>query len=57
LDLGDFTTFAIYAGETRQRARLAAMFIEYHQKKYRALVAVKIGPIVSGIRNALRRAS
>jgi hypothetical protein len=57
LDLGDFTTFAIYAGETRQRARLAAMIIEYHEKKYRALVAVKIGPIVSGIRSALPRAS
>jgi hypothetical protein len=55
LDLGDFTSPAIYAGSTRNRARLAGMIIEYHAKKYRALVAVKIGPIVSGIRNALRR--
>jgi hypothetical protein len=29
------------------------MIIEYH-KEHRALVAVKIGPIVSGIRKALR---
>jgi hypothetical protein len=56
LDLGDFTSFAIYAGSTRQRALLSGMMIEYHPK-HRAIVAVKIGPIVSGIRNALRRLS
>jgi len=56
LDLGDFTSPAIYAGSTRQRARLSGMMIEYHPK-HRAIVAVKIGPIVSGITNALGRAS
>jgi hypothetical protein len=56
LDLGDFTSPAIYAGGTRHRALLSGMVIEYH-KSHRALVAVKIGPIVNGIRNALRRAS
>jgi hypothetical protein len=55
LDLGDFTSPAIYAGGTKGRARLAGMIIEYHEK-YRALVAVKIGPIVTWIRNALGRA-
>jgi hypothetical protein len=57
LDLGDFTSCEIYAGDTKHRARLAAVIIEYHEKKYRALVAVKIGPIVNGIRNALQRGS
>lgn len=56
LDLGDFTSPAVYAGGTGHRALLSGMIIEYH-KKHRALVAIKIGPIVSGIRNALRRAS
>jgi hypothetical protein len=55
LDLGDFTSPAIYTGSARHKARLAGMIIEYHEKKYRALVAVKIGPIVSGIRSALSR--
>ena len=53
LDLGDFTSPEIYAGGTKDRARLAGMIIEYH-KEHRALVAVKIGPIVEGIRKALR---
>jgi hypothetical protein len=57
LDLGDFTSPSIYEGDTKLRARLAGMIIEYHGKKYRALVAVKVGPILSGIRNALRRSS
>lgn len=57
LDLGDFTSYAIYAGSTKHRARLAGVIIEYHGDKYRALVAVKIGPIVDGIRNTLRRSS
>lgn len=56
LDLGDFTSPAIYAGSTRQRALLSGMMIEYH-KEHRAIVAVKIGAIVNGIRNALRRSS
>jgi len=54
LDLGDFTSPSIYQGDTKLRARLAGMIIEYHGKKYRALVAVKVRPILSGIRNALR---
>ena len=56
LDLGDFTSYDIYAGDTKHRARLAGVIIEYHEDR-RALVAVKIGPIVSGIRNALARSS
>ncbi len=52
LDLGDFTTPAAYAGSTKHRALLAGMIIEYH-KGHRALVAVKIGPIVNGIQTAL----
>lgn len=56
LDLGDFTSPAAYAGNAAHRALLAGVIIEYH-KNHRALVAVKIGPIVSGIANALRRAN
>jgi hypothetical protein len=56
LDLGDFTSPAIYAGGARHRALLSGMMIEYHQM-HRAIVAVKIGPIVNGIKNALRRAT
>jgi hypothetical protein len=56
LDLGDFTSYDIYTGDTKYRARLAGMIIEYHGDR-RALVAVKIGPIVSGIRNALARSA
>lgn len=54
LDLGDFTSYDIYAGDTKHRARLAGVLIEYHEDR-QALVAVKIGPIVSGITNALPR--
>lgn len=54
LDLGDFTSYDIYGGDTKHRARLAGVIIEYHEDR-QALVAVKIGPIVSGITNALRR--
>jgi hypothetical protein len=56
LDLGDFTSYDIYVGDTKHRARLAGVIIEYHEDR-QALVAVKIGPIASGIRDALRRAS
>jgi hypothetical protein len=56
LDLGDFTSPAIYAGDTRHRALLAGMIIEYN-KKHRALVAVNIGAIVNAITNVLRRPS
>jgi hypothetical protein len=56
LDLGDFTSYDIYAGDTKHRARLAGVIIEYHEDR-QALVAVKIGPIVDGIKNALRRSS
>lgn len=56
LDLGDFTSYDIYAGDTKQRARLAGVIIEYHKDR-RALVAVNIGPIVTSIRNALSRSS
>jgi hypothetical protein len=52
LDLGDFTSPDIYQGDPKLRARLAGVIIEYHDKQYRTLVAVKINPIVSGIRNA-----
>jgi hypothetical protein len=54
-DLGDFTSPAIYAAREAHRALLGGMIIEYH-KSHRALVAVKIGPIVDGIRKALAQA-
>jgi hypothetical protein len=52
IDLGDFTSYEIYAGDIKHRARLAGVIIEYHKDRG-ALVAVKIGPIVTGIRVAL----
>jgi len=54
LDLGDFTGPAIYAQDKRRSARLSGMVIE-HYDDHEALVAVKIGPIVEGIRRALAR--
>jgi hypothetical protein len=53
-DLGDFTSPAIYADHARRRAALAGMLIEYHPDRG-AIVAVKIGPIVQGIRLALEK--
>jgi len=41
LDLGDFTSYDIYTGDTKHRARLAGVIIEYHEDR-QALVAVKI---------------
>ncbi len=55
LDLGDFTTPAIYALDSQPRATLSGMLIE-HWKEYQVIAAVKIGPILNGIRIALGRA-
>jgi hypothetical protein len=52
LDLGDFTLPESYARDPKGNALLCGMLIEYH-KEHRALVAVRIGMIVSGIRRAL----
>jgi hypothetical protein len=54
LDLGDFTSPAIYAPDSLHRATLSGMLIE-HRKEHRVMVAVKIGAIVEGIRRDLTR--
>jgi hypothetical protein len=54
LDLGDFTLPEVYGPGAKRQPLLSGMLIE-HSKQHRALVAVKIGPIVSGIRLALAR--
>jgi hypothetical protein len=53
LDLGDFTSEHAYARDRTQPAALSGMLIE-HKRKHRVMVAVKIGPIVSGIKAFLR---
>ena len=53
-DLGDFTGPAIYAQQKKRSARLSGMIIEHHND-HDALVAVRIGPIVEGIRRSLAR--
>jgi hypothetical protein len=52
LDLGDFTSPPILARDPGSSARLSGMLIEHH-RHHNALVAVKIGPVVEGIRNSL----
>ena len=52
LDLGDFISESAYSTETTHRASLSGILIEYHPK-HTAMVAVKIGPIVAGIRKSL----
>ena len=54
LDLGDFSSPEVYALGAKRKPLLSGMLIE-HSKQHRALVAVKIGPIVNGIRRALAR--
>jgi hypothetical protein len=54
LDLGDFTLGDAYASDRTYRATLSGMLIE-HRRKHRALVAVKIGPIVEGIKRSISR--
>jgi hypothetical protein len=54
LDLGDFISPESYARDPRRRELLSGIVIEYH-KEHRALVAVRIGTIVNGIRDALTR--
>jgi hypothetical protein len=56
LDLGDFTTPAIYALNSQHRATLSGMLIE-HWEEHQVMVGVKIGYIVRGIRNSLERTS
>jgi hypothetical protein len=52
LDLGDFTSPAIYVSNSQHRATLSGMLIE-HRPAHRVMVAVKIGAIVEGIRRDL----
>jgi len=52
LDLGDFAAPDVYARDPQRRALLSGMLIE-HDKRHRALIAVKIGLILNGIRLAL----
>lgn len=54
LDLGEFTSPESYTRDPGRSALLAAMVIEYY-KEHSALVAVRIGTIVNGIRLALAR--
>jgi hypothetical protein len=54
LDLGDFTSPAIYAPDSQHRATLSGMLIE-HWDEHHVMVAVKIGAIVEGIRRDLIR--
>jgi hypothetical protein len=56
LDLGDFTSPAIYAPHSKHRARLSGMLIE-HWNEHHVMVAVKIGAIVEGIKRDLIRRS
>jgi hypothetical protein len=53
LDIGDFRSAAILTRAPGASAMLSGMLIE-HNKRHRAMVAVKIGPVVAAIRNALR---
>lgn len=54
IDLGNFTTPAIYVPDSRQKATLSGMLIEHWEKQH-VMVAVKIGSIVDGIRRDLTR--
>jgi len=54
LDLGDFTVVEAYAPETPYRAALSGIMIEQYPQ-FRAMVGVKIGFIVDGIRQRLSR--
>jgi hypothetical protein len=54
LDLGEFTSLESYDQDPRGSAMVSGMVMEYH-KEHRALVAVRIDAIVSGIRAALSR--
>jgi hypothetical protein len=56
LDLGDFTSAHIYTSDRTHRAALSGMLIEHHPE-HRAMVAVRIGSIVAGIRRSLGRPS
>lgn len=54
LDLGDFTSPAIYAPARQHWATLSGMLIR-HWKRHHVMVVVKIGTIVEGIRRDLTR--
>jgi hypothetical protein len=51
LDLGEFTSDKSYERDPKGNAKLSGMIIEYYEP-YRALVSVKIGTIIDGIRLA-----
>ena len=53
LDLGDFASESAYSMEIRHRASLSGILIEHH-RDHKAMVAVKIGPIVAGIRRSIQ---
>jgi hypothetical protein len=53
LDLGDFTSPTVLTRDPGSSARLSGMLIEHH-RHHNALVAVKIHPVVEGIRRALQ---
>jgi hypothetical protein len=54
LDLGDFTSRAIFVPNSQQCPTLSGMLIE-HRDEHDVMVAVKIGAIVEGIRRDLTR--
>lgn len=54
LDLGDFSSEEAYYREKSRPPALSGMLIEHH-REHQALVAVKIGVIVNGIRSRLGR--
>jgi hypothetical protein len=51
LDLGEFTSPGSYARDPNGNALLSGIVIEYH-RDYRALVAIRIGTIVTGVLRA-----
>lgn len=53
LDLGDFVSEGAYSTDTTHSASLSGILIEYHPK-HKAVVAVKIGPIVAAIKKSLQ---
>jgi hypothetical protein len=56
LDLGDFVSEAAYAADSTHQASLCGILIA-HKKKHKAMVALKIGPIVAGIKKYLQTRS
>jgi len=53
LDLGDFVSEAAYSADAMHQASLSGILIA-HKKKHKAIVAMKMGPIVASIRKYLQ---